>query len=593
MEPFVLCKGDDVKEGNSSDLDPIRPDDRGCKKGIWKWACATLLLLGISWWVWTWLREDESSEELAKQAVEAYETGHYDLAIATQRKLEENYPNQPETLRATGRVLRSIDPFRAFLSMRRLKLMEKADSDDLRLFARLAQDVRKTHLAETVTKKLLEEEPANPDNLFLAARKSFLDFRGMEAFEQTVAILQENPTHRPTRLLQARLLTLRPELLHRLQGKTELKVLVEEKQDRVSLEALIVLAFSDLKPLEATERKATLRQIRNHPLASDSLKLKAFGQLHGSHRISDETLESLRKKHGKEPELLGAWLAQRGRLKEANSLFSMKQVEERPELIHDWLGVLMNRSPINRDDRLKEAKSILNEAEGMVPEEDRLLLKAILHREEGNPASMRKQFELAFAEASSLSMEDREEFLDRLAKLSLVSNELEIATRVLQERFSNGIGENVPYEACERYFIVSVLNKEVSEALAIAKQVEQRYPAQFAARNNLAYLKLLTKSDVEKTASEVEKLAVEGPAIPSFRTTLALARLRSGKPREALQAIMLKDQLPAIYQGDGDKAVCAATLWANGKKERALELANLIRRENLLPQETALLNPIK
>jgi hypothetical protein len=56
---------------------------------------------------------------------------------------------------------------------------------------------------------------------------------------------------------------------------------------------------------------------------------------------------------------------------------------------------------------------------------------------------------------------------------------------------------------------------------------------------------------------------------------------------------MLKDQLPAIYQGDGDKAVCAATLWANGKKERALELANSIRRENLLPQETALLNPIK
>ena len=88
-------------------------------------------------------------------------------------------------------------------------------------------------------------------------------------------------------------------------------------------------------------------------------------------------------------------------------------------------------------------------------------------------------------------------------------------------------------------------------------------------------------------------MAAEGPPVPSFRTTLALARLRSGKPKEALQAIMLEDQLPEIYQGDGDKAVCAATLWANGKKDVALALAKSIERENLLPQEASLLDPVK
>ena len=173
------------------------------------------------------------------------------------------------------------------------------------------------------------------------------------------------------------------------------------------------------------------------------------------------------------------------------------------------------------------------------------------------------------------------DFLDALARQCLASGERELATKVLRKRFAGGIGENVPYRSCERYFIVTVANKQVDEALQIAKQVEQRYPAQFAARNNHAYLKLLVRKEVEATALAVEGLVSEGPYLPSFRTTLALARLRSGKPKEALQAIMLEDQLPAIYQGDGDKAVCAAVLWANGKKEIAVELIKSIKRQNL------------
>ena len=206
---------------------------------------------------------------------------------------------------------------------------------------------------------------------------------------------------------------------------------------------------------------------------------------------------------------------------------------------------------------------------------------------------MRKLFVVALTEAQNLPVEKRGPFLDVLARQSLASGERDLALQVLKERFADEIGDDVPYEACERYFIATVLNKQVEEALAIAKQVEQRFPAQFAARNNHAYLKLLLGQDIEDTARKVEELASEGPPVPSFRTTLALARLRSGKPKEALQAIMLEDQLPAIYQGDGDKAVCAAVLWANGKKDVVLELAKSIKRENLLLQEAALLDPVK
>ena len=539
-----------MEENLSEDNEEQEVEEEGCSLG--GVGCLVILLIigGLVWWLQDYVRAAWFSLEQAEGAETAYEEGNYEVAQEKLQALLKKSPDEPETLRATARLLRGNQPFKAFWAMQRLKEMGEADPDDLRFFAQLAQDVRKTHLAEAVTQQLLKQEPKNPDNLFLAARRLFLDFRGVEALVGAETILNDWPTHRPTRLLRARLLTLRPELVPRIQGKTELKELVEEKQDRVSLEALVILTFSGLRPVEDAERNATLRQIEFHPLASDGLKLRTFGQLHGPRRMSQDTLKLLLDKYGNQPELLGPWLANRERFEQAASLFSLEQAKERPELFDPWLAVLMHRDPRRRTQRLKRVEEILKQADAMMPEARRALFGAILLRERGDREGMRKLFKLALTKSGNLTVEKRGPFLDALAIQSLASGERDFSLQVLKERFAGGIGENVPYEACERYFIATVANKEVVEALAIAEQVMERYPAQFAARNNLAYLKLLLSSDIDKTSSEVERLAQEGPAIPSFRTTLALARLRSGKPKEALQAIMLEDQLPAIYQGD-------------------------------------------
>jgi hypothetical protein len=368
---------------------------------------------------------------------------------------------------------------------------------------------------------------------------------------------------------------------------------VEEEKDRISLEALIILSFSGLQPVEESDRNATLRQIDFHPLASDSLRLQAFDQLQGTSEISQDKLQILLKKYGNQPELLGPWLANRGRIEIAANMFSLGIAEQRPELFDPWLAILMNREPTGRAKRLKQVEEILKQTDGMMPEARRMLFGAILLRERGDREGMRNLFGLSLIEAKQLPSEKKGPFLDALARQCLLSGERKLALQALKERFADGIGEKVPYEACERFFIATVASKQMEEALAIAKQVKQRYPAQFAARNNLAYLKLLLGREIESTASETERLSEQGPPIPSLRTTLALARLRSGKPKEALQAIMQGDQLPAIYQGDGDKAVCAATLWANDKKDIALELAKSIKRTNLLPQEATLLDVVK
>jgi tetratricopeptide (TPR) repeat protein len=519
--------------------------------------------------------------------VEAYESGSYDDAEAKLEELLAEAPDEPKTLRAMGNLMRGGRPFRAFLAMKKLREAGEATHDDLRLFATLAQDVHKTDLAREATKELLRAEPENPDNLFLEAREFFLAFRWGEALAKAEAILGRRPTHRPTRLLRASLLVRRPELVVRLQGKTELNELADEERDRVGLQALGVIAEARWEPVRGDERNATLQRIANHPMAFPGQRLRAFGELLETGLPDDATMTLLLERFGKRPELLGPWLAERGLFDEALGLFSMNKAKERPELFGPWFAVLLHPSPEGRDERLKKAGRLLVDAKGMMSEARHNLFGAVLLRVRGSREGMRKLFRKSFAEAESLPTEKHRRFLDVLALEALTSGERGFALEVMRKRFADGIGEDVPYEACERYFLAIMMNKMTEEGLAIAEQIEARFPAEFAAGNNVAYLKLLLNRDVRNTASEVEELTREGPPVPAFRATLALARLRFGKAKDALEAIT-EGGVP-IYRDDADKAVCIAVLKANGKGDTAMELAKSVQIERLLPEEAALL----
>ncbi|MBU61926.1 MAG: hypothetical protein CMI26_05440 [Opitutae bacterium] len=560
-------------------------DGSGCS-----WGCLPGIIFlagGLGAWAWFGPIDDWRSGKTAKSAVEAYESGSYDDAEAKLEELLAEAPDEPKTLRAVGNLLRGGRPFRAFLAMKKLREAGEATRDDLRLFATLAQDVHKTHLAKEATKELLLAEPENPDNLFLEARELFLAFRWGEALAKAEAILRRRPTHRPTRLLRASLLVRRPELVVRLQGKTELNELADEERDRVGLQALGVIAEAHWEPVRGDERNATLLRIANHPLAFPGQRLRAYGNLLGVRRLNDETMTLLVDRFAKRPEVLGPWLAERGLFPEALSLFSMEKAKERPELFGSWLTVLLHPSPKVRNERLNKAGRLLVDAKGMMSEARRTLLGAIVLRVHGKLEGMRKFFRKSFAESESLPVEKRSGFLDVLAFEALISGERDFAIKVMEKRFTDGIGEDAPYEVCERYFLATIMNKRTEEGLAIAEQIEQRFPSQFAVRNNVAYLNLLLKRKMEETAREMEELAKEGPPLPTFRATLALARLRAGKAKEALVAIT--EGGAPIYRDDADKAVCIAILRANGKGDAAKELAKSVQIDRLLPVEADLL----
>jgi len=89
-------------------------------------------------------------------------------------------------------------------------------------------------------------------------------------------------------------------------------------------------------------------------------------------------------------------------------------------------------------------------------------------------------------------------------------------------------------------------------------------------------------------AQVAEQLVQREPASLPHRTLLALARLRLGKPADAL-AVYNGLHIPRNVSSPSAVAVHAAVLAANGKEEEARAEAASVNPDQLLPEEQALI----
>ena len=101
-----------------------------------------------------------------------------------------------------------------------------------------------------------------------------------------------------------------------------------------------------------------------------------------------------------------------------------------------------------------------------------------------------------------------------------------------------------------------------------------------------SYLSLLIGDDVETQEKESIRICDAFPGNPSFLSTLALAKLLGGKPKEALEVMRNRGSVPLIH---GEKAMLACILDAVGKKEDAKKLATGLQETRMLPEEWSLL----
>jgi hypothetical protein len=105
---------------------------------------------------------------------------------------------------------------------------------------------------------------------------------------------------------------------------------------------------------------------------------------------------------------------------------------------------------------------------------------------------------------------------------------------------------------------------------------------------DLSYLKLLAQEDVAENASIAEKLYALQPNMLTRISAVALARLRLGNPKGAMEVYDDK-QIDWKTAAGPWKAVRCAVMRSNGAQAEASSLAESIEVAKLRPEEKALL----
>ena len=131
---------------------------------------------------------------------------------------------------------------------------------------------------------------------------------------------------------------------------------------------------------------------------------------------------------------------------------------------------------------------------------------------------------------------------------------------------------------------------DVSVQRAAAEKISALNREDPNAADQLAYLNLLMRSDVDRNVVTAKTLAQKYPDRLSFRVTAALGFLRQHDPGLALAQFkgppIEWQKAPAAW-----RAIYAATLLGNDQADAAREIIATIPRDKLSPEERALIEP--
>jgi hypothetical protein len=144
------------------------------------------------------------------------------------------------------------------------------------------------------------------------------------------------------------------------------------------------------------------------------------------------------------------------------------------------------------------------------------------------------------------------------------------------------------YAAMGYLELLKIHEKDLRITHSLLRELQQKFPDDPAARNDLAYVSLLSGADIRDSIETAELLVKTMPNFLAYRTTLALGYLREGFPQKAKslyqeQPVYWREVLP--YQA----AIYAAVLARTGSHDEASKIRREIPLEKLRAEEKQLL----
>ena len=525
-----------------------------------------------------------AEQQIAKgKWTDAYQTLHAANTLA---------PDNPRILRAIARLLaeRGDPQALAFLEM----LIQSPDGSvqDRIDLVRLALRVG---LLTPVQKHLivLLEEPQTArrfDVLALASEwhgRCGDRARGVAFAREAVSQSQDAAQNAEAKLFLARL------LLHsspQTAGETDARQQPEAKRtlreiagraDRTGLDALLLLS-EVCKAAPSPEESAQIGEcLTRHPLAGDEQRLLGLTwklRCEPQHRelILTGVISKARDGSPARVAAIGRWLIQEQESRRVIALIPLATARENKELFLIYVDAL---AELGRWQDLQ----VLLAGKAPLPIDP----------------TIRNLYEVRTALALGREAESREHWSDVRATMRNADPKMVFYVAQYAERLGMRDDAAKAYRlltgiaGAERagYLGLVLLTEQAGGTRKLRDQVKEfaaRFPNEFEPQNDLAYLDLLLNENVAPVLESAAQRAKRFPEILAYRTTLALAHLRSGDAAAA-RKVYREFETDWGTAKPGWHAVYAAVLAASGEETLASTHAREINIARLKAEERALI----
>jgi hypothetical protein len=557
----------------------LTPAATGHCRRRWLVAAAIVLVVAAGVWaarpayhkfrLWRARQLAAQAEQLLAQNLWTQANGKAQAALLLNRA-------DPAVLRASARVLTQATNSGALLFWRKLIIARQATPRDRRDYVTLAIRTGAVSAAAEELQHLLKDETNQPTDLWLASQL----YAGLgdqpHALHYAARAEAGDPQNQQYRLFLSSLLYNAHDADQQARARSNLWAMARA-QTAPGLEALGFLAAQP--DLNDGQMRELLDALKAHPEAGLAQQWQMLGlqlRLEPARRahILDAAAAQYQSAAPEVRRQFGLWLNQQGEYERTLAALPQADALQRNDLFLVFLDALAS---LNRWEALQ---TLLTRERVPLEDVHREAFLARCSLQLGNPDGTAAHWQQALA-AAERNIPQLVWLADYTARCGAVA-EAQRAWRAIIRC------ANDPRPA---YASLEQLIEQTGSTAALRDlvgEMRQRWPDDPAIRNDFAYLNALLSEAVPESRRAAEELVKQFPESLTHRTTLALACYRQGDFAAALQAF---DGPGKVWQqaAASQRAIYAAVLAANGKTAEAREQLRYIPRDELRPEERALL----
>ena len=467
------------------------------------------------------------------------------------------------------------DPNGTILLLRGLLEDKKITEEELLLLVELALESSTQSIDPLLDALEGKLNSGSTDWQVLEACIDYREGKIPEAKNKLAKLVEEYANHRRANYEFQRMRWISGGIEERIPAKLALLNL-SKGDDRWAYKALRVLSFSSPRSgLTKDDLINALGLLLKHPrvISADFLRASELLMSIDKKRNLDQALEIIRNlgKGVVDVRDLGMWLVRFGESEKTLELVTQK------DALVDEASFFVRFQALLESNKTKGAQDLLDQSNHLSAAK-LLQANAYLDIVMGKDSVILRFLEDAEALKSAHSLLDVSRFALLKGRSDLAYRSFKAAWQIDSEVFN--------LSQANQFLQISLSSRNTQEAQRITGELKQRHPDKFGNSNNYCYLSLLIGEEPEPLEKEALRIVQAFPGNPSFLSTVALAKLLTNQPAEALAVMNQRGPTPLIH---GERALLAAILQAAGNIEDAQKVARGLQEQRMLPEEWALL----